>query len=155
MASRSLFRGFALGVLLVNVGCGGSSSSPSPAPAPTPVPAPVTTRLGSGGYTAAPLGTGALATITLGNPGAVTANLRWTFASNDVDLWVLSGTSCTTVNSDLVPSGAGCTILCQDIRVGGTSATCSFNSTSGTALVWATNYGSSNESGTWEVTITR
>jgi hypothetical protein len=85
----------------------------------------------------------------------VRATLQWTFASNDVDLWVVSGTTCSTVNAGLVPSGPGCTILCQDIGVVGSSATCSFNSTSGTALVWATNYGATSESGTWIVTVTR
>ena len=98
---------------------------------------------------------GALASITLGAPGLVRATLQWTFASNDVDLWVLSGTTCASVDNNLVPSGAGCTILCQDIGTTGTSATCSFNSTTGTALVWATNYGRTSESGTWIVTVTR
>jgi hypothetical protein len=153
---RRLILALAIGGLVMNSGCGGgSSTSPSPAPAPTPVPGPVTTNIGQGTYRADPLGTGALATINLGAPGLVRATLQWTFASDDVDLWVLSGTTCATVNSDLVPSGPGCTILCQDIGTTGTSATCSFNSTSGTALVWATNYGRNSESGTWIVTVTR
>ena len=152
---RRLLVAFAIGGLLVNSGCGGSSSSTSPTPVATPVPAPVTTNIGQGTYQGPAGATGALASINLGAAGLVRATLQWTFASNDVDLWVLSGTTCATVDSNGVPSGAGCTILCQDIGTTGTSATCSFNSTSGTALVWATNYGRTSESGTWIVTVTR
>ena len=153
---RRLVMALAIGGLLVNSGCGGgSSTSPSPAPPPTPTPAPATTNIGQGTYQGPAGATGALASITLGAPGLVRATLQWTFASNDVDLWVLSGTTCATVDNNRVPSGAGCTILCQDIGTTGTSATCSFNSTTGTALVWATNYGRTSESGTWIVTVTR
>ena len=52
--------------------------------------------------------TGPVASITLGAPGLVAPTLRWTFASNDVDLFVVSGTTCST-HVDGVPSGAGCT----------------------------------------------
>lgn len=152
---RRLIVALAIGGLLVNSGCGGGSSPSAPStPAPTPVPAPTTTVLGQGTYQGPSGATGPIATITLNAAGVVRTNLRWTFASNDVDLFVVSGTSCATHNQG-VPSGPGCTILCQDVGTVGTTATCSFNSTTGTALVWATNYGATAESGTWEVTLTR
>ena len=152
MSGRKLALVLAIGGLVANGGCGGSSSSPTPVP--TPAPAPATTTLGQGTYQGPSGATGAVATITLNQAGVVATTLRWTFASNDVDLFVVSGTTCSThVNG--VPTGAGCTILCQDLGTTGTTATCSFNSTPGTALVWATNYGATSESGTWIVTLTR
>lgn len=143
--------------LLINAGCGGSSPSAPSTPAPTPVPAPVTTSLGQGTYQGPSGSTGPLpgAVVTATTAGTVTATLRWTFASNDVDLFVLSGTTCTT-HANGVPTGAGCTILCRDVAGPGlASATCTFAATAGAALVWATNYGPTSESGTWIVTITR
>lgn len=145
---------FALAGLILNAGCGGGSSTPSTSSTPTPVPAPVTTTLGQGTYQGPSGATGPVATFTINVAGTVTTTLRWTFASNDVDLFVLSGTTCAT-HAGGVPSGAGCTILCRDVAVGGTTATCSYSSTIGTGLVWATNYGSTSESGTWIVTLTR
>lgn len=142
--------------LLVNAGCGGSSPSAPSTPAPTPVPAPVTTTVTSGAGPICASCSAPVADFSLGSPGTVTATLRWTFASSDVDIWVLSGTSCNTFNlTTLVPSGAGCTVLCQDIGVVGTTATCSFSGTAGTYRLWGANYGSQNESGTFTVTVTR
>jgi hypothetical protein len=80
--------------------------------------------------------------------------LRWTFASSDIDVWVLNGTTCST-HSNGVPSGAGCSIACQDVSVGGTTATCSFTAAAGNYRLWFTNYGTQNESGTYIVTLTR
>ncbi len=157
MTNGRLALSFAVGALILNGGCGGgSSTSPSAAPAPTPVPAPVTTVLGQGTYQGPSGTTGPLpgASVTVSQAGTVTTTLRWTFASNDVDLFVLSGNTCTT-HVEGVPTGAGCAILCQDTSVGGTTATCSFSSTTGTLLVWASNYGATSESGTWIVTLTR
>ncbi len=151
MSGRKLALLLAIGGLVVGGGCGENPSSPPP---PTPAPAPVTTTLGQGTYQGPSGATGPIATITLNQAGTVATTLRWTFASNDVDLFVVSGTTCSThVNG--VPTGAGCTILCQDVGTTGTTATCSYNSTTGTALVWATNYGATAESGTWIVTLTR
>ena len=155
MIHRKYVMAVALGGLLVNAGCGGSSTPSSPsAPAPTPVPVPVTTVVTTGQSGINARGSGVVTDFSLASPGTVRATLRWTFASSDVDVWVLSGTACNTqVNG--VPTGAGCTILCQDIGTSGTSATCSFAATAGTFRVWGTNYGSQNESGTFEVTVTR
>lgn len=154
VSSGRLARVLVVGSVLLIDGCGGSTPSAPSAPAPTPVPAPVTTTLGQGTYSGPAGAAGPLATITLSAAGTLTTTLRWTFASNDVDLFVLSGTTCTT-HVQGVPTGAGCTILCRDVGVTGTSATCSVSVTTGTALVWATNYGSTSESGTWTVTLTR
>lgn len=153
---RRLVIALAIGGLLVNSGCGGSSSPSSPTvAAPTPTPAPVTTTVTSGAGSIAPLTTGPVTDFSLGSPGTITATFRWTFATSDIDIWVLSGTSCTTTDNSGVPSGAGCTILCRDVGVTGTSATCSFAGTAGTYRLWATNYGTQNESGTYTVTVTR
>lgn len=152
---RRLMVALAMGGLVINGGCGGSGSSTSPTPVATPTPAPVTTTITSGAGTIPPLATGPVTDFALATPGTVTATLRWTFASSDIDIWVLNGTACGTADSSGVPSGAGCAILCQDIGTIGTSATCSFAGAAGNYRLWATNYGSQNESGTYSVTVTR
>ena len=140
--------------LVMNAGCGGSSSS-SPTPVATPTPAPVTTTVTQGAGTINPQATSVVTDFSLSAPGTITATFRWTFATSDIDIWVLSGTTCTTTTPNGVPSGAGCTILCQDIGTTGTSATCSFAGTTGSYRLWGTNYGTQNESGTYVVTVTR
>jgi hypothetical protein len=154
MTYRKLALAVALGGLVVNVGCGGSSSSPSPTPAAAA--APVTTTVAQAAGAINPLTASPVADFSLASAGTVTATFRWTFATTDIDIWVLNGTTCNTSNLLGVPAGAGCTILCSDTRTAaGTSATCSFAATAGTFRLWATNYTAQNESGTYTITVTR
>lgn len=154
MSGRGFALVLAIGGLVASGGCGGGGSSSSPSSVPTPTPAPATTTLGQGTFRADARTSGAIATITLNQTGVLATTIRWTFASNDVDLFVVSGTTCST-HVEGVPTGTGCSILCRDVGTTGTTATCSFNATTGSALVWVTNYGSTSESGTWVVTLTR
>ncbi|MEO8362272.1 MAG: hypothetical protein ABI672_19760 [Vicinamibacteria bacterium] len=154
MTYRKLALAVALGGLVVNAGCGGSSSSPTPTA--TPAPAPVTTTVASGTGVFNRNSTGRITDFTLTAAGTVTATLRWTLATSDLDIWVLSGLTCSSVNVDTdVPQGTGCTILCQDIGTTGTSATCSFSAPAGSYRFWAANYSGTNETGSFTVTVTR
>jgi hypothetical protein len=90
-----------------------------------------------------------------GTAGTLTATANWTFSSNDVDIFVTSGNTCQTFSNAGVPTGAGCTILCQDIAVGGTRASCTFSATSGNARLLVVNFGPTAESGTYLITVTR
>lgn len=140
----------ALGIL----GCGGDSGTSS-TPTSTATPAPTTTVISTGTFVG--LGANRFQTFDFASPasGTVVASLAWTFAANDVDLYVVSGNTCNTTNTIGTPTGAGCTILCQDIRVGGTTATCNLNATSGNARLFIVNLGPGGESGTYQVTVTR
>jgi len=74
--------------------CGGSSNAPTPAAPPTTTtPAPVQTVVASGA-TFVPPRVAILIPFETTATGAIDVTVDWTFASNEIDLYLLSG-SCT------------------------------------------------------------
>lgn len=137
---------------LVAAGCGGGSDSGTqPTPQPTPTPGPTTILTG----TFVGLDADFFRTFDFASPasGTVTATAAWTFATNDLDIFVVSGNTCSTFNAAGVPSGPGCTILCSDVRLTGSTATCSLSATAGNARLMIANFGPGGESGTYSVTV--
>ena len=90
---------FVTPLVMVMPGCGGSSSTtPTSVPAPTPTPAPVSTVVAEGSRG----GLGASVLInappfTTTATGTLDVTVDWTFASNDVDIYLTQGTVPCTV----------------------------------------------------------
>jgi hypothetical protein len=73
--------------------CG--SSTTAPPPVATPVPTPTTSVIFQATFPPVEPFDGAIGDFAIPSAGAVRAQLDWTFATNDMDLFVFSGTTCT------------------------------------------------------------
>jgi hypothetical protein len=137
----------------VMTGCGDNGSGPTQVePTPTPVALPTTTVLVQPTITGLRPGFGDFLDFNVPNTGTLDADFSWTFASNDVDIY-LTTPSCPSVTALTTPGG--CTILASDQTLQ-KPAHFSFTVTqAGGARFWVVNFGSSNESGSGTVRLTR
>jgi hypothetical protein len=143
------------GLVLLGACNGGGGGGNNPTPVTQP-PQPTTSTILTGQFVGIP--SQALGTFDFASPttGTVTATATWTSGGNDVDIYVVAGNACTTTNTFGRPTGANCTILCDDDRVGGNTATCNLQATtSGQARLFIVNLGPGTESGTYSVTVRR
>lgn len=142
----------AAGLALMSACGGGGNGGGTQTPVTQP-PQPTTSTLAAGTFVG--LGNLRFQTFDFASPraGSLTATAVWTFGGNDVDIYVVSGNTCTTTNGIGTPTGAGCTILCQDISVGGVNARCTTNVTAGNGRLFIVNLGPGGESGTYTITI--
>jgi len=138
----------ALGMFVPLLGCGGGGTTPTPVP--TPVPAPVRTIVGQQNWTAGVLETPNF-DVTLGAAGNMDATVQWTFASNDVDIYVTS-TSCAS-GADLLANR--CTLLAKADGTTSKPERLSMQASAGVFRIWVVNFGPTRESGTLEVGVTR
>ena len=149
-------------LLVVGLGaCGGGSSSPS-APSATPVPTPTRTLVGQGQFQLTDsasairqLGTPDLAVqvFTLGAAGTVDVSVDWTFRSNDIDIAILRG-SCNL--NQLAAGLCNTTPLVQSLSTTAKPETLSARLDAGDyTLVILSNVGNSQESGNFQVFVTR
>lgn len=149
--------GVAVSLIAVLPGCGGGSTDPDPPVRPTATPAPVTTVIFQSAFP--PLGSfdGAIGDFAIPNSGAVRATLDWTFPQNDMDLFIFSGTTCNDFETFLITGSApGCILLGQDIDAVRKPAVVTFNATQAqNARILVFNFGSTNESGVVQITLTR
>jgi hypothetical protein len=142
LAGAALGMGLALGL----AGCGGDSGT-----GPDPTPTTVTTTLPTFTFTSLRPGQVRYTDVQINVTGSLSATLDWTFASNDLDIYVTS-TSCS------VSTTTGIQTLCT--AIGRTTSTSSkperltVNVTPGNLRVWAANFGPSSESGTLSLTAT-
>lgn len=81
-------------VALALPGCGGGKGVTTPTPTPTPPPPPVTTLIGEGSFSG--LGARVLASVPFNTSatGTIEATVDWTFATDNVDIYLVRGT-CT------------------------------------------------------------
>lgn len=149
----------ALALLSVLPSCGGGSTGPNPPPAATPTPSLAPFVIFQSTFPPLDPGDIAFGDFTISAPGAVRATMDWTFPSNQVFLFVFSGTTCTP--EDFVtfittgPVGA-CTLLASDLDPSTKPAVATFNATAASgARVVVLNLGPTGESGTVQVTLTR
>lgn len=137
--------------VVVMTGCGGDSPV-KPSASPTPVPQPTTSVLVQPTITGLRPGFGDFLDFNVPNTGTLDAEFSWTFASNDVDIY-LTTQSCPSVAALTTPGG--CTILASDQTLQ-KPARFSFNVTqAGGARFWVVNFGPTNESGSGTVKLTR
>ena len=141
----------ALVMVLGLAACGGGSSPTTPGPQPTPPPQPVQFTLNF-----APLvSNGAKFTdLQINGNATLAATADWTFASNDVDIYVTS-TSCNAPNAEDLSAGrGGCTILGKADSTSAKPERLTMNVSQGITRVWAANFGATTESGQLIVIIT-
>lgn len=138
--------------------CGGSSntptaptSAPTPPPTPTPPPMPVTDVIGQGSDTIPPAVV-LWVPFTTTATGTIGATVDWTFATNDVDIALVRGTNpCTLaqLNDDTCPYvgfSFSTTAKPETLSVPNLAA--------GAYTLYIANFGSSDESIGYQVTLT-
>jgi hypothetical protein len=140
--------------------CGGGSSGGGGGNTPSTLPpAPVRTQIGSQGFTV--LGTvdanragferdEVIAPLTISQAGTLEIVADWTFASNDVDIHLYSGT-CTF--QQLTTSG--CSIIARADSVSNKPERLTVAIQPGNYSVGIANFGRTNESGVMQAFLTR
>jgi hypothetical protein len=141
---------------LVLQGCGDKCNNPTdpgcgPSPTPTPSPAPVTRVISQGngpigGRTVSPV------VFTTTASGTVGIEVNWTFATNDVDIFLARGSEpCTleTFNNrtcGFIATEESNTMKPEKLSVAGLAA--------GTYTLYIANFGDTDESVAYQVTLT-
>ncbi len=153
--------GRGVGVLLLAalVGCGGGGDNGSPTTPSVTTPARTRTVIGSFNFQL--VGTPAANNaglafdfgridITVSPTGDLDAVVDWTFASNSVQLY-LTSSSCTDTQFSVVQ----CSILRSTEGSGAKPRTLTAPGLNGNYRLWVVNLGSTSESGTIQVGVTR
>jgi hypothetical protein len=151
----SRFSAVALALMLA--GCGGGGSSPS---SPTSTPTRSRSVIGSFSFSLVGIPAAQRAgfgfdflgqTVTLGTAGDLDAVVDWTFASNDVNVYLTSD-ACTDAQFKVV----ACSIMRSTENVSGKPKTMPATTLSaGNYKIWVVNLGNTSESGTVQVGVTR
>jgi hypothetical protein len=148
----------ALGLVGVLAACGGGSGGGGTAPTVVP-PAPVRTLIGTTGFNVLGLDAAnraglerdeALASLVVNQAGTLEIIVDWTFASNDVDIHLYSGT-CTS--QQIVTTG--CSIIARADSVNLKPERLTVSVQPGTYAIGVANFGRGNESGTVQTFLTR
>jgi hypothetical protein len=134
--------------------CGGGSTDPDPVrttPSPPPPP-PVTTVIAQGAFTGLPPRVAAFLPFTVTAAGSLEVAVDWTFATNDVDVFVVQGTNPCTVaqfNAGTCPFlafSASATAKPERVTVASVSA--------GPHTVYVANFGTSEEAVSFQILLT-
>jgi hypothetical protein len=154
MQIRCRHRAFAAAVLAaVGVsGCGGGGVPGGPSsPVPTPPPPPVTNVL-SEGSSALGASTVAPVVFTTESAGTLEVIVDWTFAANDVDIFLARGSSPCTLETfndrtcGFVATEESMTMKPERLRTTSLAA--------GTYSLYVANFGDVEESVSWQVLLT-
>jgi hypothetical protein len=138
-----------LALMMGLTACGGGSTSPSTPPATNP-PAPVRSVIGNFTYSLGPIGLAQPVEVTVSGTGTVDATVQWTFASNDVDLF-LTDRNCNAASY----LGLGsCNILARADSFTSKPEVIRQSLGSGVYRLWVYNDGPGSESGTLVVGFT-
>jgi hypothetical protein len=140
-------------ISMAGIGCGGSGGGPTTAgsPPPTPVPQPVTSLISQG---SSPLGPSTVAPVpfTTTSLGTLDITVDWTFASNDVDIFLARGTnpcSLETFNDrscGFIATEESTTMKPSRLRAA--------NIAPGAYSLYVANFGDGDESVAWQVVLT-
>ncbi|MET0553639.1 MAG: hypothetical protein ABW221_11420 [Vicinamibacteria bacterium] len=135
--------------------CGGSDST-TPNPVATPTPAAGTTTIFTASLPGIAADGIAVADFSIPNSGDVRMTFDWSSTSNNVDIWVFSGTACTDFAGFLRTGNAqSCNTLGIDTGPN-RPAVVTINSTQAqTARILALNRGPAPETVSVQVTLTR
>ena len=132
-------------------GCGGGNPNVPTPVSPVPQTTTTTTVLIQPTVTGlAPRLGAAFVDFNIPSVGTLDVEFNWTFASNDVDIYLTTST-CPSLSA---LANGGCTVLASDESLQ-KPARLSVNITqSGSARFWAVNFGSSAESGSGTIRLT-
>jgi hypothetical protein len=143
----------AWGVLMLAVlsGCGGSGTPPTVPSTPPPTPAASTAVIHDDSF---PVGSKVVVpdTFTTSSAGTLTVTVDWTFASNDVDIFVARGSEPCTLQTF---NDRSCGFLASDesTTMKPEKLTMS-NLAAGTYTLYVANFGSTDESVACHITLT-
>jgi hypothetical protein len=133
-------------------GCGGSSNNNTPDPIPTPGPQPFVQDFTPLPFTGLAPGQAIATDITItgSGTGTLTSTLNWTFASNDLDIFVTS-TSCNVSTANALQNN--CTVIARTPGITTKPEVQAVQVTAGVYRIWVAHFGSSNESGTLSIRL--
>ena len=123
--------------------CGGGTTTPD-------TTSTLTTTLPTQPFSNLRAGEVAFAEVTINGTGVLTGTADWTFASNDIDIYVTAPSCRATDVNEL----AGCQALGNTIAVTTKPERLTVNVTQGNYRVWVANFGPGSESGTLQMTAT-
>jgi hypothetical protein len=141
--------GLVLGLALAGLpGCGGGGDSNPVGPTP---PQTVTTTLPTSTFVGIVPGEVRFTDVTVNVTGTLTATLDWTFASNDLDIYVTSSSCTVTTTNDIQNV---CSAIGRTTSTSAKPERLTVSVTPGPVRVWAANFGPTSESGTLAITVT-
>jgi hypothetical protein len=149
----------ALALAAVLPACGGGGGGTTPTTVP-PAPQPTRTQIQASSFTVlgVPAANGlgfpqdvAVAALTVSNTGALEIVADWTFASSDIDIWFITG-ACTAAQA----ARRQCTITAATTSTTQKPERLNIASvTAGTYTIGFANFTNANESGNYQVYLTR
>jgi hypothetical protein len=143
--ARRFFMGVAVAVLAAGLtACGGGTTTPDT------TTSTVTTSLPTQPFANLAASEVAFAEVTINGTGVLTGTADWTFASNDIDIYV-TAPSCRA--TDIVEL-ANCQAVGRTTAVSTKPERLTVNVTQGNYRVWVANFGPGSESGTLQMTAT-
>jgi hypothetical protein len=135
--------------------CGGSDGT-SPNPVATPTPSAGTTTIFTTTFAAMPADGTAVADFSIPSAGDVRMTFDWSSTSNNVDVWVFSGTACTDFAGFLRTGNAqSCNTLGIDTGANRPAVVTISSTQTQTARILALNRGPAPETVSVQVTLTR
>jgi hypothetical protein len=143
---------FSLSIAVACVGCGGDGGpTGTSTPSPTPIPPPVTSIVASGN---SPLGASTVAPVAFSTTtvGTLDVTVDWTFAANDVDIFLARGTAPCSLASfndrscGFIASEESTTMKPSRLRAASLAP--------GAYSLYVANFGDTDESVAWQVVLT-
>jgi hypothetical protein len=138
----------ALALITGLTACGGGSTNPTP-PTSNP-PAPVRSVIGNFTFSLGPIALSQPVDITVSGTGSMDATVQWSFASNDVDLY-LTDRNCNATTIFQIPS---CNVLARADSFTNKPEVIRQNLSTGVYRLFVYNDGPGSESGTLVVGFT-
>jgi len=139
----------ALALVVGLTGCGGGSTTPNPPPVNNP-PAPVRSVIGNFTFSLGSVGLAQPVEVTVSGNGTMDATVQWSFASNDVDLY-LTDRNC---NATSIFNLGNCNVMARADSFTNKPEVIRQTLSTGVYRLWVYNDGPGSESGTLVVGFT-
>jgi hypothetical protein len=128
--------------------CGGGGTGPTP----MPTPSNVTTTLPTTNFSSLQSNEARFVDVQVNVTGLLAATAEWTFAANDLDVYVTS-TGCNGVSAEDLNQGRVCALLGRADSVTAKPERLSMDVRPGSLRVWVASFGPGVESGTLSITV--
>ena len=139
----------ALALVVGLTGCGGGSTTPNPPPVSNP-PAPVRSVIGNFTFSLGSIALAQPVEVTVSGNGTMDATVQWSFASNDVDLY-LTDRNC---NATSIFNLGNCNVMARADSFTNKPEVIRQTLSTGVYRLWVYNDGPGSESGTLVVGFT-